>query len=60
MYPSAPPESVIGVISMHSNHLLRASEAPHDSKVGFVELFFDLDFIFAITQLAHTQAGAEP
>jgi low temperature requirement protein LtrA len=34
--------------------LLRGrSHTPEDSKVGYVELFFDLVFVFAITQLSH-------
>ena len=33
--------------------LLRAESSIDDSKVTFVELFFDLVFVFAITQLAH-------
>ncbi len=33
--------------------LLRDRHAPHHSRVGFVELFFDLVFVFAITQLSH-------
>ena len=36
----------------HSS-LLRDRNAPHHSRVGFVELFFDLVFVFAITQLSH-------
>lgn len=34
--------------------LLRRRGAGDDGKVAFVELFFDLVFVFAITQLAHT------
>ena len=37
-----------------SNSLLRASKSHEDSKVAFVELFFDLVFVFAVTQLAHS------
>ena len=33
--------------------LLRDRHAPHHSRVGFVELFFDLVFVFAVTQLSH-------
>lgn len=33
--------------------LLRDRNAPHHSRVGFVELFFDLVFVFAVTQLSH-------
>lgn len=35
-------------------NLLRKSKAHEHSKVGFVELFFDLVFVFAVTQLAHS------
>ncbi|MCP5425872.1 MAG: low temperature requirement protein A [Gammaproteobacteria bacterium] len=34
--------------------LLRASKSHEDSKVVFVELFFDLVFVFAVTQLSHS------
>ena len=27
--------------------------APDEARVGFVELFFDLIFVFAVTQLSH-------
>ncbi|MEQ1781083.1 MAG: low temperature requirement protein A [Hyphomonadaceae bacterium] len=33
--------------------LLRDKTAPHHGRVGFVELFFDLVFVFAVTQLSH-------
>ena len=33
--------------------ILRDRNAPHHSRVGFVELFFDLVFVFAVTQLSH-------
>ena len=33
---------------------LRATHAP---RVTFVELFFDLVFVFAVTQLSHTLVG---
>ena len=45
--------------------LLRARGGHEDSKVTFVELFFDLVFVFAVTQLSHsllqhlTVAGAD-
>ncbi|GAB3242974.1 low temperature requirement protein A [Chitinimonas naiadis] len=38
---------------MHSN-LLRGTAAHGHHKVTFVELFFDLVFVFAITQLSHS------
>ena len=34
--------------------LLRASHSHEDSRVGYAELFFDLVFVFAITQLSHS------
>lgn len=37
----------------HSRSLLRARSAHGHHKVSFVELFFDLVFVFAITQLSH-------
>ncbi|MFO1106516.1 MAG: low temperature requirement protein A [Amaricoccus sp.] len=36
-----------------SNNLMRDRDGPHDGKVATVELFFDLVFVFAITQLSH-------
>jgi len=38
----------------HKKPLLRASKSHEDSKVVFVELFFDLVFVFAITQISHS------
>lgn len=35
-------------------HLLRARRSAEDSRVNFVELFYDLVFVFAITQLSHS------
>lgn len=35
-------------------NVLRRRGADEHSKVIFVELFFDLVFVFAITQLSHT------
>jgi low temperature requirement protein LtrA len=35
---------------------LRAKGSKNESKVSFVELFFDLVFVFSISQLAHTLA----
>ena len=34
--------------------LLRTRTSHEDSKVAYVELFFDLVFVFAITQLSHS------
>lgn len=36
------------------SNLLRARGEVNDGKVAFVELFFDLVFVFAVTQLSHT------
>ncbi|MFT3724930.1 MAG: low temperature requirement protein A [Hyphomonadaceae bacterium] len=36
-----------------SSSLLRDRHAPHQNRVGFAELFFDLVFVFAVTQLSH-------
>jgi low temperature requirement protein LtrA len=38
---------------MTSNGLLRDPSADKSDRVGFIELFFDLVFVFAVTQLAH-------
>jgi hypothetical protein len=38
---------------MSSTGLLRDPEAERSDRVGFIELFFDLVFVFAVTQLAH-------
>jgi low temperature requirement protein LtrA len=38
---------------MSSAGLLRDPEADRSDRVGFIELFFDLVFVFAVTQLAH-------
>jgi len=35
------------------NSLLRDSEAEKSDRVGFIELFFDLIFVFAVAQLSH-------
>lgn len=34
-------------------NLLRSRDADHEERVGFVELFFDLVFVFAVTQVSH-------
>ena len=39
---------------MFRRNLLRARDAHREERVGPVELFFDLVFVFAITQLSHT------
>lgn len=39
------------------DNLLRDREAPEEKPVGFVELFFDLVFVFAVTQLTQTLAA---
>jgi low temperature requirement protein LtrA len=33
--------------------LLRSRDAPGHGRVGFIELFFDLVFVFAVTQISH-------
>jgi low temperature requirement protein LtrA len=38
---------------MFRRNLLRDRAAHHEEKVGSVELFFDLVFVFAVTQLSH-------
>jgi low temperature requirement protein LtrA len=38
---------------MIRRNLLRARDAHHEERVGYVELFFDLVFVFAVTQLSH-------
>jgi low temperature requirement protein LtrA len=38
---------------MFRRNLLRARDAHHEERVGPVELFFDLVFVFAVTQLSH-------
>lgn len=38
---------------MRSTGLLRDPSGENSDRVGFIELFFDLVFVFAITQLAH-------
>jgi low temperature requirement protein LtrA len=38
---------------MFRRNLLRDRAAHHQERVGFVELFFDLVFVFAVTQLSH-------
>ncbi len=38
---------------MTSTGLLRDPDAEKSERVGFIELFFDIVFVFAVTQLAH-------
>src|ERR1044072_2801460 len=38
---------------MFRRNLLRNRDTHHEEKVGSVELFFDLVFVFAVTQLSH-------
>lgn len=40
-------------MSAHHHHPLRRLAPGQHARVGFVELFFDLVFVFAITQLSH-------
>ena len=42
---------------MTAEGLLRVRKAHEHGKVSFVELFFDLVFVFAITQLSHSLLG---
>jgi low temperature requirement protein LtrA len=35
-------------------HMLRSRDGHEHNKATFVELFFDLVFVFAVTQLSHT------
>ena len=42
---------------MPSISLLRQPDPHGHAKVSFVELFFDLVFVFAVTQLSHTLIG---
>ncbi|AXQ31156.1 hypothetical protein D0B54_21845 [Solimonas sp. K1W22B-7] len=36
-----------------TRHLLRTREGHESGRVGYIELFFDLVFVFAVTQLSH-------
>ena len=40
-------------MTVHHHTLLRSRGAKDSSKVGWVELFFDLVFVFSVTQLSH-------
>ncbi len=40
-------------MSSNGKELLRTRGGQEDGKVTFVELFFDLVFVFAVTQLSH-------
>jgi low temperature requirement protein LtrA len=40
-------------MSRKSRNLLRKREPNEHARVGFIELFFDLVFVFAVTQLSH-------
>jgi low temperature requirement protein LtrA len=42
---------------MAPNTLLRSRTGDHHGRVGFVELFFDLVFVFAVTQISHLLLG---
>lgn len=39
--------------NLHGTSLLRTRDG-HHARVGFVELFFDLVFVFAVTQISHS------
>lgn len=45
---TAPPHS-----THKKQHLLRVRHESGHARVGFIELFFDLVFVFAVTQLSH-------
>lgn len=49
--PAPPPAG------RHRHPLLRAPDPDGHAKVSFAELFFDLVFVFAVTQLSHTLIG---
>jgi low temperature requirement protein LtrA len=40
-------------MTAHTQTLLRARTGDHHGRVGFIELFFDLVFVFAVTQISH-------
>ena len=42
---------------MNNMNWLRQKGSKNESRVSFVELFFDLVFVYSISQLAHTLAG---
>src|ERR1700741_4603141 len=44
-------------MTVHHPSLLRTRGAKDSSKVGWVELFFDLVFVFSVTQLSHLLLG---
>lgn len=52
--PPKMDESVIGGSLMSPRRLLRSRHEGGHARVTYVELFFDLVFVFAITQLSHT------
>jgi low temperature requirement protein LtrA len=42
------------ILRAMKRNLLRSRDGEHEERVGFVELFFDLVFVFAVTQVSHT------
>jgi low temperature requirement protein LtrA len=50
------PETTVSADS-HSNNLLRPRQPGTHGKVTNIELFFDLVFVYAVTQLSHTLLG---
>ena len=42
------------ILPAMKRNLLRSRDGSHEERVGFVELFFDLVFVFAVTQVSHT------
>lgn len=51
-----PPQSKVTLSDErdHGDGLLRDRSRPGHSRVGFLELFYDLVFVFAVTQLSHS------
>ncbi|KQV81688.1 low temperature requirement protein A [Rhizobium sp. Root1220] len=43
--------------ALRERNWLRAKDSPSGSRVSFLELFFDLVFVFSISQLSHALAG---
>lgn len=54
---SPSPHAPAAAVAAGRIPLLRAPDPHGHAKVTFVELFFDLVFVFAVTQLSHTLIG---
>src|SRR5258706_10879641 len=50
--PSTP--DALPFVTVRKPNLLRDRSRPESARVGMVELFFDLVFVFAVTQLSHS------